>query len=63
LAGTRAALVDAPLTLWIEPYDGAVTLRSPIGDLTVHSFHLAITVADELPSWGDDLDVRREGWR
>jgi uncharacterized protein (TIGR02677 family) len=63
LAGTNAALVDAPLTLWIEPYQGAVTLRSPIGDLTVHGFRVAVTVADELPVWDDGVDVRREGQR
>ena len=47
LAGTTAALVDAPLTLWIEPNDGAVTLSSPIGDLTVHGFRIAVIVTGD----------------
>jgi hypothetical protein len=63
LAGTCAALVDAPLTLWIQPNDGAVTLRSPIGDLTVHDFRMAVTVTGHEPGWPDDVEARREGSR
>ncbi len=58
LAGATAALVDAPLTMWIEPYDGTVTLRSAVGDLTVSGFRLAVTVDDRRPAtWQDE---RRE---
>lgn len=57
LAGATAALVDAPLTLWIEPCDGDVTLHSPIGDLTVDGFRIAVTVGDRRPTWPA---VRRE---
>lgn len=58
LAGATAALVDAPLTLWIEPFHGDVTVRSPVGDLTIAGFRLAVTVDQRRPEW----DSRREEW-
>ena len=51
LAATDATLVDAALTLWLEPAEGDLTLRSPIGDLTVEGVDLAITVDGRAPSW------------
>ena len=51
LAGVTASLVDAPLTLWIEPYPGDVTMHSPIGDLTVCGFRLAVTADRHQPAW------------
>ncbi len=60
LAGSTAVLVDAPLTLWVEPHDGDARLRSIVGDLTMIGFRLAVTVDDRPPaSWQDD---RREVW-
>ena len=62
LAGSTAALVDAPLTLWIEPFDGDVTLRSPVGDLTVHGFRIAVTPSVSVGRLARRLGAR-EAWR
>ena len=63
LAGSTAALVDAPLTLWIEPFDGDVTVRSPVGDLTIHGFRIALSVDDRQPAASNDEPERREASR
>jgi uncharacterized protein (TIGR02677 family) len=59
LAGVTAALVDAPLTLWIEPHAGDLTLRSPIGNLTVSGFRLAVTADRHQPAWPERRQAAR----
>ncbi len=49
LSGARAGLVDADVTLWIEPADGVMTVRSATGDLTVHGFRMAVTASGRRP--------------
>ena len=50
LAGASAALVDADAVLWVEPGDGATTLHSAVGNLTVHGFRLVVTKAGGQPA-------------
>lgn len=49
LAGASAALVDAGVVLWVEPWPGPTTLRSTLGDLTLDGFRPAITAAGRRP--------------
>jgi len=50
LTGACAALIDASVVLWVEPFEGSVTLRSATGDLTVHGFRLVLTAAGRRPA-------------
>jgi uncharacterized protein (TIGR02677 family) len=50
LDGTSAGLVDADLVLWLAPADGATTIRSAAGDLSVDGFRLAVTPAGRRPA-------------
>lgn len=57
VAGATAALIDAPVVLWIEPGAGRTTLHSPIGELAVDGFRLAVTTPGRRPAWaiGDGI--------
>lgn len=49
LGGASAGLVDADVVLWLEPADGATTVRSAMGDLCVGGFRVAVTAAGRRP--------------
>ena len=42
LAGASAALDDDDITLWLEPHAAGMVLRSPLGDLALDGFRLAV---------------------
>lgn len=60
LGGAHAALVDADVTLWVEPYDGAVVVRSPLGDLTVDGFFPSVARTGSRPAQPTDRSDREE---
>ena len=50
LAGSSAALDDDDVTLWLEPHAAGMVLRSPLGDLALDGFRLAVGRAAQRPT-------------
>jgi uncharacterized protein (TIGR02677 family) len=50
LAGASAGLVDADVVLWLEPAEGATTIRSATGDLRLDGLRVAVTAAGRRPA-------------
>jgi uncharacterized protein (TIGR02677 family) len=60
LAGASAALDDDDITLWLEPHAAGMVLRSPLGDLALDGFHLAVGRAAQRPALPADVITDEE---